>query len=104
IHIHSIWLRLEGFSSVYPDTAIALRQAIVKNHFLLVLVMQGYHDLATPYAAADHTTDHLDLTPDYHKNISYATYQSGHMVYLDSQSHAKMKQDFETFIVSMIPR
>ena len=52
----------------------------------------------TPYAAAEYTMDHLDLTPQYHKNISYAQYEAGHMVYLESQSHAKMKQDFVNFI------
>ena len=92
------WAGVEGFGGGYPDTATALRQAIVKNPFLRVLVMEGYYDLATPYVAADYTMDHLDLTPDYHKNISYAQYASGHMVYLDSQSHAKMKQDFVNFI------
>ena len=92
------WAGVEGFGGGYPDTATALRQAIVKNQFLRVLVMEGHYDLATPYAAADYTMDHLDLAPQYHKNISYAQYDSGHMVYLDSQSHAKMKQDFVNFI------
>ena len=76
----------------------ALRQAIVKDPFLRVLVMEGYYDLATPFAAADYTMDHLDLTPQYRKNISFAQYESGHMVYLDSQSHAKLRQDFANFI------
>jgi len=92
------WSGVEGFGGGYPDTASALRQAIVKNPYLRVLVMEGHYDLATPYAAAEYTMDHLDLTPQYHKNISYTQYESGHMVYLDSQSHAKMKQDFVNFI------
>jgi len=92
------WTGVEGFGGGYPDTAAALRQAIVKNPYLRVLVMEGHYDLATPYAAAEYTMDHLDLTPQYHKNISYAQYEAGHMVYLDSESHAKMKQDFVNFI------
>jgi carboxypeptidase C (cathepsin A) len=92
------WTGVEGFGGGYPDTATALRQAIVKDQFLRVLVMEGHYDLATPFAAVDYTMDHLDLTPQYHKNISYAQYESGHMVYLDSQSHTKMKQDFVNFI------
>ena len=92
------WTGVEGFGGGYPDTATALRQAIVKDRYLKVLVMEGYYDLATPYAAADYTMDHLDLTPEYHKNISFTQYTSGHMVYLDSQSHAKMKKDFADFI------
>jgi carboxypeptidase C (cathepsin A) len=87
-----------GFGSAYTDTATPLRQAMVKDAFLKVLVMEGYYDLATPYFAANYTMDHLDLSAPYRKNISYATYDSGHMVYLDTKSHAKMKQDFEKFL------
>src|SRR5215469_5005038 len=92
------WTGVEGFGGGYPDTASALRQAIVKNPYLRVLVMEGFYDLATPFVAAEYTMDHLDLTPPYRKNVSFAHYESGHMVYLDSQSHAKMKQDFANFI------
>jgi len=88
----------------YTDTATALRQAIVKNPFLKVLVMEGYYDLATPFLAADYTMNHLDLTAQYHKNISTATYDSGHMVYLNSAAHPKMKQDFVNFIDSTLPK
>lgn len=84
----------EGF----PDTASALRQAIVKNPYLKVRVLEGYYDLATPYFAANYTMDHLDLTPRYRNNISFSTYSSGHMVYLDSDSLRKMKSDVASFI------
>jgi carboxypeptidase C (cathepsin A) len=97
-NFHWSWTGVEGFGGGYPDTATALRQAMVKDPFLRVLVMEGHYDLATPYVAVDYTMDHLDLTPQYHKNISFTQYESGHMVYLDSQSHAKMKQDFANFI------
>jgi carboxypeptidase C (cathepsin A) len=88
----------EGF----PDTASALRQAIVKNPYLKVRVLEGYYDLATPYFAANYTMDHLDLTPRYHGNISFSTYPSGHMVYLDFDSLKKMKDDVAGFIDTAI--
>jgi len=97
-NFHWSWSGVEGFGGGYPNTATALRQAIVKDPFLKVLVMEGYYDLATPFVAANYTMDHLDLTPQYHKNISYARYESGHMVYLDQASHVKMKKDFADFI------
>ncbi len=80
------------------ETATGLREAMVKNRYLKILNMEGYYDLATPYLAARYTLDHLDLPPELRENISYAQYESGHMVYLDSKSHAKMKQDFSNFI------
>ena len=37
----------------FPNTATALRQALVKNPYLKVLVMEGYYDLATPYLCGE---------------------------------------------------
>jgi carboxypeptidase C (cathepsin A) len=85
---------IEGF----PNTGTSLRVAITQNPYLKILVMEGYYDLATPFAAADYTMDHLDLPAEYRKNISYATYQAGHMVYVDTAEHAKMKKDLVEFM------
>jgi len=82
----------------FPDTATALRQAIVKNPYLKVLVMEGLYDLATPYYAADQTIDHLNLSPQYRKNISFATYPAGHMVYLPIDGLKKLKADEAGFM------
>jgi carboxypeptidase C (cathepsin A) len=81
-----------------PETVTPLREALVKDRYLKILNMEGYYDLATPYLAAWYTFDHLDLPPEFQKNISHAQFESGHMVYLDSKAHAKLKQDFANFI------
>ena len=82
----------------YPDTATALRQALVKDPYLKVQVLEGYYDLATPYSAANYTMNHLDLGPQFHSDFSFATYQAGHMVYLPLNQLKKMRADTGGFM------
>jgi carboxypeptidase C (cathepsin A) len=84
----------EGF----PTTAGGLRGAMIKNPYMKVLVMEGFYDLATPFAAANWTMDHLNLDSKLQGNVSYATYKAGHMVYIDRAEHTKMKKDLVEFM------
>ena len=88
----------------FPSTAGGLRSAMIKNPYMKVLVMEGYYDLATPFAAANWTMDHLVLGPQFRQNISYATYNSGHMVYIDRAEHDKMKKDLVDFMQKCLPK
>ncbi|MGB8773124.1 MAG: peptidase S10 [Terriglobales bacterium] len=91
---------VEGF----PSTAGGLRSAMIKNPYMKILVMEGYYDLATPFAAANWTMDHLDLGSQFRQNISYGTYNAGHMVYIDRAEHDKMKKDLVDFMEKCLPR
>jgi carboxypeptidase C (cathepsin A) len=91
---------VEGF----PSTAGGLRSAMIKNPYMKILVMEGYYDLATPFAAANWTMDHLDLDAKFRQNVSYATYGAGHMVYIDRAEHDKMKKDLVDFMEKCLPK
>jgi carboxypeptidase C (cathepsin A) len=87
-----------GGAQGFQEEITPLRAAIVGDPFLKVLVMEGYYDLATPYYQAEYTMHELMLPAAYRANISYERYWSGHMVYLEQKSHAKLQKDWETFL------
>lgn len=88
----------------FPSTTGGLRAAMIKNPYMKVLVMEGFYDLATPFAAANWTMDHLDLGQQLRQNVSFATYKSGHMVYIDRAEHDKMKKDLVDFMQKCLPQ
>ena len=87
-----------GGNQGFQEEITPLRAAIVGNPFLKVLVMEGYYDLATPYYQAEYTMHELNLPANYQRNVSYERYWSGHMVYLEQKSHAKLQKDWDTFV------
>jgi hypothetical protein len=69
---------------------------MIKNPYMKILVMEGYYDLATPFAAPTGPWITSTWTPQFRQNVSYATYNSGHMVYIDRAEHNKMKKTWWT--------
>jgi carboxypeptidase C (cathepsin A) len=61
------------------------------------MVMEGMYDLATPFYASAYTFQHLHLNPDYRKNISFADFRGGHMVYNDTAALQQMKHTLDTW-------
>ncbi len=92
-----------GVQNGFGDTTSLLRNAMVKNPYMKVMVAAGYYDLATPYHAVEYTFSHMGLHPEMHKRIIWDYYQAGHMLYIDSDSHAKLKHDFAAFLESSLP-
>ncbi len=88
----------------FGDTTSLLRNALTKNPYMKVLVAAAYYDLATPFYAVQYTFNHMGLNPDMHKRISWAYYESGHMLYIDSTSHTKLRHDVGEFLSSALPK
>ena len=93
-----------GVQNGFGDTTSMLRGAMAKNPYMKVMVAAGYYDLATPYYAIEYTFNHMGLNPEMHKNITWDFYQSGHMLYIDGESHTKLKHDFGEFLSSALPK
>lgn len=86
-----------GYTSFLQD----FRMAFAKNPQLKVFVAAGYYDLATPFFAQQYSLNHLFLPESLSKNITFKTYKSGHMIYLDEEAKAPFASDLSLFIKTM---
>ena len=84
--------------NAYASTSRELSEAMARNPHLRVLVQVGLCDLAVPGDSMRHSVDHLKLAPQLRGNISFAEYQSGHMMYLNRTDLPKLRKDIETFV------
>ena len=84
--------------SSYPSVTDRLATAMSQNTYLRVLVLGGLRDLACPIDGIRYSIDHLQLDPAYRKNISYAEYESGHMMYVNQPDLKKLQQDLTQFL------
>ena len=84
----------------YLDVSDSLRDAMLKNPHLRVLVAAGYYDLATPYASANYTVHHLDLNNGLKGNITQTYYPGGHMLYHVDAARQKLRADVGAMLES----
>jgi carboxypeptidase C (cathepsin A) len=92
-----------GVQNNFAETGSMLYNAFAKNPHMKLMVCAGYYDLATPYFAAQYNLDHIGLHPEMMKNITWQFYPAGHMMYIDKESHVKLKHDITEFIQSAMP-
>jgi carboxypeptidase C (cathepsin A) len=93
-----------GVQNGFGDTTSLLKNALTKNPYMKVMVAASYFDLATPFYAVEYTFNHMGLNPDMHKRISWAFFQAGHMLYIDSDSHTKLRHDVGEFMSGALPK
>jgi carboxypeptidase C (cathepsin A) len=80
------------------EVAEVLRAAMTQQTYLRVLVLCGYYDVATPFNGIENTFVHMNLEPPVRKNVSFAYYEAGHMMYIDEKEHHKLHKDVDDFI------
>ena len=93
-----------GQPNSFAQTGTLLNDAFEKNPYMKVLVCAAYYDLATPYFSAQYTMSHLGIHPDRMKDISWAYYEAGHMMYIEKDSRAKLKKDVGDFMKMTMSR
>ncbi|QDH16223.1 S10 family peptidase [Swingsia samuiensis] len=83
-----------SLANVMNDLAMAMKT----NPNLHVFLNSGYYDLATPYYEGVYEMKHLPIPDSLQKNIQYAQYTSGHMVYVDPNALQQLHDNVATFI------
>ena len=84
------------------NVAADLAEALKTNPRLKIMVNGGYYDLATPFFAAEYEEKHLPIPQSLAKNIEYAWYESGHMVYVRDESLKQLHDRVAAFITSTL--
>ncbi len=81
------------YSNRYAGTDRALSSAMKTNPHFRLLICTGMRDLAVPSDATRYSIDHLAIPESLRANITYATYESGHMMYLLDKDAHKLRED-----------
>ncbi len=92
------WNYGEDADNQYLDVASMLRQAMSRNPRLRVLLASGYFDLATPFAAAEWTLEHMGLDPALAGNVRRERYEAGHMMYIEPRSRERLAADLRRLV------
>ena len=68
------------------------------NRDLKVLLASGYYDMATPFAAAEWTFDHMGLDPSLAGNVRTTRYEAGHMMYINPPSRDRLARELRALV------
>ncbi|MHB1702318.1 MAG: S10 family peptidase [Acidobacteriaceae bacterium] len=82
---------------LWPDVALDLGAAMRQNPHLRLFSANGYFDLATPFFETEYDIAHMELDPTLRKNVRFAYYPSGHMIYLNADALKQLKGDLAQF-------
>ena len=86
------------FANRYASMEPRLADAMKTNPNLRVLVCQGMRDLAVPSDAMRFSLEHMPIPDSLRKNITIATFDSGHMMYLLDKDASKLRADITDWL------
>ncbi len=92
----------DDFTNEYVQSSITLEEAMTRNPHLRIFVANGYYDLATPFAGAEHTFNRL-VPAERRENVTMGYYEAGHMMYVHEPSLKALREDLLTFYREAVP-
>jgi carboxypeptidase C (cathepsin A) len=86
------------FTNRYVTVSETLNEAMKANPSLHVYVATGNYDLATPADGIRFSFNHMTLTDSQRKNLTWGSYEGGHMMYTNLPELAKLSEALKAFI------
>lgn len=87
-----------GEPNNYPNASDRLAAVMNQNPYLKILVCGGRCDLVCPIDTLRHSVAHMPLAEAYRKNVTFAEFDSGHMMYINQPDLRKLQAEFEKFV------
>lgn len=98
LQVFSQWDYAKTATNKFLNMGDHLRTAMIQDPHLHTFVASGTYDLATPYGAAVYTLNHLDLPEAVKKQLTFAVYPSGHMIYMLTAPRMQLRKDLQQFM------
>lgn len=87
-----------GVRNNFANASDRLASVMNQNPYLKILVLGGRSDLVCPIDTMRHSIEHLPLAAAYRKNVSYAEFEAGHMMYIYRPDLEKFQAVVEKFV------
>jgi carboxypeptidase C (cathepsin A) len=87
-----------GTRNSFPAATEKLAAVMNQEPYLKVLVLGGRCDLVCPIGCVRHSIAHASLADAGQKNVSYAEFEAGHMMYINLPDLKKMQAEIEKFV------
>ena len=87
-----------GARNNFANASDRLASVMNQNPYLKILVLGGRCDLVCPIDTMRHSVDHMELAEAYRKNVVFAEFDAGHMMYINLPDLKKMQEVIRNFI------
>jgi carboxypeptidase C (cathepsin A) len=95
--VNRAWKYMRGQDASAVSVVADLQSVMVQNPSLHVLSANGYFDLATGFYGTEYLLNHMNLSPEQHKRLHFAYFNSGHEVYLNHDALVQFKAELVRF-------
>ena len=82
----------------FPNASDRLASVMNQNPHLKILVCGGRCDLVCPIDTMRHSLEHMPLAAAYRKNVTFAEFDSGHMMYINQPDLQKLQAEIGKFV------